>query len=206
MAYRSAITLYCEPRCVLGHSVRLVVAEKQISLELVLIEAGRQHEDLLQLNPYGEVLTLVDREIALFEPQVMLEYLDERFPHPPLMPVDPRGRADDRQLRSRIHREMQPLIRRIEEDDDAPAARRILTEYLTAMQGSLGGRRGAHLLGDEFTLADCLFSSILWRLSELGIEMPAGSVGLRGYASRTHARKAFRMTLEQHSGRTFSTD
>lgn len=204
MAYRSSITLYCEPRCVLGHGVRLVVAEKEISLNLVFVEAGRQGEDVLQLNPYGEVLTLVDRDIALFEPQVMLEYLDERFPHPPLMPVDPRGRADNRQMRLRIHRELHPLIRRVEEDDNAEQARRILQEYLTAMQGPLNGRRDAHLQGADYTLADCFFSPILWRLSELGLKLPAQPSGLHAYATRAHARKAFRLSLQQQAGRTFT--
>jgi len=202
LAYRSAITLYCEPRCVLGHSVRLVVEEKEISLSLVFAEPGRQSEDVLQLNPYGEVLTLVDRDIALYEPQVMLEYLDERFPHPPLMPLDPRGRADNRQLRLRIHRELHPLIRRVEEDVKAGEARRILQEYLTSMQGSLNGRH-AHLQGADYTLADCVLSPILWRLTELGLKLPASATGLQAYASRAHARKAFRLSLQQQAGRTF---
>jgi len=206
LAYRSAITLYCKPRCVIGHSVRLVVAEKQIALNLVLVEPGQQSEDLLLLNPYGDVLTLVDRDIALFEPQVMLEYLDERFPHPPLMPTEPRGRADDRQLRSRIQRELHPLIRRLEEDDDAERARSLLREYLTAMQGSLVGRRDGHLLGNDFTLADCVFSSILWRLVELGVHLPESASGLRAYAKRTHGRKAFHLCQQQQSGRTFAGD
>jgi stringent starvation protein A len=204
LAYRSAITLYCEPRCVMGHGVRLVVAEKDISINLVFVSPGQRIEDVLQLNPYGDILTLVDRDIALFEPQVMLEYLDERFPHPPLMPVDPRGRADNRQLRARIHRELHPLIRRIEQDERATEARRILREYLTAMQAPLAGRKEPHLLGEDYSLADCVMSPILWRLEELGVSLPASASALTGYAKRVHARRGFQLSLQHTSGRTLS--
>ena len=90
---RSVMTMYSSARSVYSHRVRLVLAEKNITVEIVDVEPGELPEDLLDLNPYGNLPTLADRDLVLYESGIIMQYLDERFPHPPLLPVDPVSRA-----------------------------------------------------------------------------------------------------------------
>ena len=101
---RSVMTLYSDERDPASHAVRFVLAEKAINVDIVHVSADERPEDLIELNPYNDVLTLVDRDLVLYEPQIIMEYLDERFPHPPLMPVDPVARAQSRLFRFRIEK------------------------------------------------------------------------------------------------------
>src|SRR5690606_27013840 len=100
------MVLYSDSASPLDHAVRIVLAEKDISVDIRYVEGDERPEELAELNPYGRVLTLVDRELVLYQAQIIMEYLDERFPHPPLMPVDPVSRANNRQVRYRIVRDL----------------------------------------------------------------------------------------------------
>ena len=198
MAYRSAITLYCEAHCVAGHGVRMVVAEKDINITTAVTTRAGRSEDLLSLNPYDEVLTLVDRDVALYEPQIMLEYLDERFPHPPLMPIDPMGRAVNRQVRIRLERELIPLMKSLQSGGSkGDAAGVVLRDHITAL--APGFAPGAYLLSPEFSLADCVLAPMLWQLRQMGIELPAAAKSVRQYSERVFARPSFRLRLEPQS-------
>ena len=106
---RSVMTLYADPADPTGHAVRIVLAEKEINVEVCFVTEETKPEDLHDLNPYHTILTLVDRELVLYDAQIMLEYLDERYPHPPLMPMDPALRANNRQLRYRVTRDLLSL-------------------------------------------------------------------------------------------------
>ena len=99
---RSVMSLYVDEKDLDGHSVRLVLKEKDITADVIFVDESDKPEDLDILNPYGGVLTLIDRDLVLYQAQIMMEYLDERYPHPPLMPVDPVARAINRQFRYRI--------------------------------------------------------------------------------------------------------
>src|SRR6478752_3501934 len=121
---RSVMTLYSGASDIPSHRVRIVLAEKGVSYEVINIETRGKPEDLLELNPYGSVPTLVDRELALYEPGIITEYLDERFPHPPLMPVYPVARAKARLIIYRFDKELNPLIRQLETGVDTETAAR----------------------------------------------------------------------------------
>ncbi len=142
------MTLFSAPRDPWSHRTRIVLAEKSISIDIVDVEPGKYPEDLLDLNPYHTVPTLVDRDLVLYDSRVIIEYLDERFPHPPLMPVDPVTRAQFRLALYRIERDWYTLLRQIEVEDDKkqlPKLRKVLRGYHRAGRGSLQGEAFLHV-------------------------------------------------------------
>jgi RNA polymerase-associated protein len=195
---RSVMTLYSGSVDIYSHRVRIVLAEKGVSYEVVNVETRGKPEDLLELNPYGSVPTLVDRELALYEPNIICEYLDERFPHPPLMPVYPVARAKARLVIYRFDREWGPLIRKLESSkvaDSRPAAKE-LTGYLTQLIPMFAV--SPYFLGDEFTLVDCCVAPVIWRLPVWGITFsPAETKILNKYADRVFQRDSFQASLTE---------
>ncbi len=194
---RSVMTLYSGATDPASHAVRLVLAEKAINVEVVHVSDGDKPEDLARINPYETVLTLVDRDLVLYEPQIIMEYLDERFPHPPLMPVDPVSRASNRLYRYRVQHDMYPLIEVIERGDRAAAeeARRRLREQLTALAPALGQRR--FFMSEDFSLGDCVIAPVLWRLGHLGVKLPRQAKPLLQFALRLFEREAFDASLSE---------
>lgn len=193
----TAMTLYSratDPHC---HRVRLVLAEKGIAMDIVNIEGSKLPEDLLELNPYNSVPTLVDRELALYEPRIIMEYLDERFPHPPLMPVDPVARARFRLALYRIERDWYALVDDIERSPGKPhlRARKLLREGLLAATDAFAVK--PFFLSDEFSLVDCSLAPILWRLPRYEIDIPAQAKVLQKYAERLFHRPAFKSSLTE---------
>ena len=181
-----------------GHAVRVVLAEKAVNVEINLVSEDEERpEDLHALNPYDTILTLVDRDLVLYEPQIIMEYLDERFPHPPLMPVDPVTRANSRLYRYRIQRDLYGLVGSIEgaENGGAEDARRQLLDHLTALTPIFEQTR--FFMAEEYSLVDCYLAPILWRLPVYGIRLPPRSRGLRAYADRVFKRDAFVRSLTE---------
>ncbi len=119
---RSLMVLYSDKVSPIGHAVRIVLAEKDVNVEINYIEDNDRPEMLNDLNPYNSVLTLIDRDLVLFEAQIIMEYLDERFPHPPLMPVDPVSRAAIRQLRYRVMTDLYSVLDELDGDNEIAAA------------------------------------------------------------------------------------
>src|SRR5688500_16407704 len=115
---RSVMTLFSKPTDPWSHRTRLVLAEKSITIDIVDVDDGNLPEDLLDLNPYNSVPTLVDRDLVLYDSRVIMEYLDERFPHPPLMPVDPVTRAQFRLALFRIEHDWYTLVAQINDPAD----------------------------------------------------------------------------------------
>ena len=135
---RSVMTLYADTSDPLGHSVRLVLREKDINSNVVLVPDGTRPEILNDFNPYDTTLTLVDRDLVLYDSHTILEYLDERYPHPPLMPVDPVARANNRQFRYRIVRDLYKFARDIIGENEVAAAtarkaRHLFSAYFVAL-------------------------------------------------------------------------
>ena len=130
---RSVMSLYSDPTDPASHAVRFVLAEKAINVEIHQVTMENKPEDLNDLNPYSAILTLVDRDLVLYEPQIIMEYLDERFPHPPLMPVDPVARASNRLYRYRLQRDFYALVDDVESADRgvANAAKKCLRDHLS---------------------------------------------------------------------------
>jgi len=190
------MTLFSSPTDSASHRTRFVLAEKGVEIDIISVTPGRFPEDLLDLNPDHSLPTLVDRDLVLYDSRVIIEYLDERFPHPPLMPVDPVTRAQFRLALLRIERDWYSLASRIAADGkgkDADAARVQLRDLV--LQTAPFFTVKPWFLGDEFSLVDASIAPILWRLQHLGIELPADSAPLVKYANRLFARPAFRFSL-----------
>jgi RNA polymerase-associated protein len=189
------MTLYSDAVDPASHAVRFVLAEKAINVEIHTVAADERPEDLNDLNPYNTILTLVDRELVLYEAQIIMEYLDERFPHPPLMPVDPVARASNRLYRYRIKRDIFSLVTTIETGDSASAdaARKSLRDHLTAVAPVFTQK--LHFMADDYSLADCYLAPLLWRLPYYRINLPRQAKPLLQYAERLFEREAFEASL-----------
>ena len=154
--------------------VRIVLAEKDISAEINETKLEDTSDEILSISPYHKLPILVDRDLAIHDPSVMMEYLDERFPHPPLLPVYPVARANSRTLMLRIDREWCPLLDKlIKEDLPEKELMKIRQELLHEISSiALTFKEFKYFMSDEFTLVDCCFAPILWRLSSVGIKLP----------------------------------
>ncbi len=194
---RSVMTMYSDAADAASHAVRFVLAEKAINVEIFHVAADDRPEDLNALNPYGSILTLVDRDLVLYEPQIIMEYLDERFPHPPLMPVDPVARANNRMFRYRIQRDIYGTAEIIVHGERAAAeaARRELRDHLTATAGLYSQK--PFFMSDDYSLVDCYLAPVLWRLPALGVKLPRQARPLLQFASRMFEREAFDASLSE---------
>ena len=184
-----------DPWC---HRTRIVLAEKSIQYETIDVQEGRLPEDLLDLNPYQSVPTLVDRDLVLYDSRVIIEYLDERFPHPPLMPVDPVARAQFRVALYRIERDWYTLAQQIEDPMDrklGQRARKILRDSILASTEVFKAK--PYFLSDEFSLVDATIGAILWRLTPWEIDLPAQAQPIIDYATLVFSRPAFRHSLSR---------
>ena len=195
---RSVMTLYSDVMEPASHAVRFVLAEKAINVDIVDVNADERPEDLLELNPYDHVLTLVDRDLVLYEPQIIMEYLDERFPHPPLMPVDPVARANSRLFRYRIQRDIYSLVEELNRTDgDAyAAAKKNLRDSLTAIAPIFGQTR--YFMSEEYSLVDCFLAPVLWRVQHYGIKLPTQAKALIKYGEDLFERDAFANSLTEY--------
>lgn len=192
---RNALTLFSSPDCVVCHRVRLVLAAKGVSYELVPVDTANPPEDLLDLNPYHSVPTLVDRDLVLYAASVVSEYLDERYPHPPLMPVDPLSRARLRLAMLAVEREWVPQVQAIQSGSRAAAeaGRKRLQELLI---GSLPVFKAARFfLNSEMSLADCAVAPIVFRLPALGVVLPKEAKLIEDYGLRIFRNPGFLRSL-----------
>ncbi|CAI8859613.1 glutathione S-transferase N-terminal domain-containing protein [Methylococcus capsulatus] len=192
---KSVMTLFCSPTCVYSHRTRIVLHEKGISADVEYVDMGDPPEDLVELNPYGTMPTLVDRDLVLYDSRIIMEYLDERFPHPPLHPMDPVSRARARLLVHRVEQDWYGLVEEIENASDAGAqkARKQLRESLLAATPVFAAK--PYFLSDEFCLVDCSLAPLLWRLPMLGIELPRQAEPVKAYAARLFERHSFQASL-----------
>tara|TARA_X000000368_G_scaffold211766_1_gene167358 strand:- start:1848 stop:2459 length:612 start_codon:yes stop_codon:yes gene_type:complete len=154
--------------------VRIVLAEKDISAEIKESNQNETADDILSISPYHKLPILVDRDLAIYDPAVIMEYLDERFPHPPLLPVYPVARANSRTLMLRIDREWCPLIDTLIEGAKPEKELMKIREELLHEISSIAPtfKEFKFFMSDEFTLVDCFFAPILWRLPSVGIKLP----------------------------------
>ncbi len=194
---RSVMNLFSSPSCPYCHRTRIVLAEKDITFESIDVDLDKPPEDLSELNPYNTVPTLVDRDLVLYDSRVITEYLDERFPHPPLMPVDPVSRAKTRLALHRVETDWYPLMHDIltRGEKTAAKARKMLRESLTASAEVFEVM--PFFLSQEFSLVDATIAPILWRLPILGIELPPEAKPVLDYAERIFARDAFQLSLTE---------
>ncbi len=194
---RSVMSLYSDATDAACHAVRFVLAEKAINVEIMDVAPDNRPEDLNALNPYDTILTLADRDLVLYEPQIIMEYLDERFPHPPLMPVDPVSRANNRLYRYRVERDIYSVMKRLDRGGLGSVAseRKTLRDHLTAIAPAFSQKR--FFMSDDFSLADCFMAPVLWRLPHYQVRLPSQTKGLRSYAERLFEREAFKASLSE---------
>ncbi len=193
---RSVMTLYSDPVNPYCHRVRLVLAEKNITYEVEDIDPLNMPEELMELNPYGTLPTLVDRDLKLYESRIIMEYLDERFPHPPLLPVDPVSRSTSRLLLFRVENDWYRLMDTIlSGKKEAGKARKELRETLISTAPVFAAK--PFFMSDEFTLVDCAIAPLLWRLPVLGVEIPASAKGIHDYAKNLFERESFNQSLSE---------
>ena len=193
VAKRTIMSLYSDSDDIYSHQVRIVLAEKGVNVEIMFTKNEGVANDLLALNPYGTVPTLIDRDLILYESRIIMEYLDERFPHPPLLPVYPVARAETRKMMHRIEKDWYSLMHKIEAGDELESARAQLLESLTSLEPVFADK--AYFLSDEFSLLDCALAPLLWRLHKLGVEIPDGNMAIMAYMQRLFKRESFQQSL-----------
>ncbi|MCT8766049.1 glutathione S-transferase N-terminal domain-containing protein [Glaesserella parasuis] len=190
---RSVPTLFSIKTDIYSHQVRIVLAEKGVAYEIENILPGTISEDLIEVNPRGTVPVLVDRDLILSNARIIMEYLDERFPHPPLMPVYPILRAQCRLNIHRIQNDWFSLIDFIERDPTTAEAQRALNQLREEVL-ALGPvfSDSDYFLSEDFSLVDCYVAPLLWRMNTLGVEFNgAGSKAVKAYMNRVFKRDSF---------------
>ncbi len=192
---RSIMTLYSDNTDIYSHQVRIVLAEKDVSVNIKHLSANNLTEELLELNPYGTLPTLIDRDLVLYHAPIIMEYLDERFPHPPLLPVYPVARAESRRMMYRIENDWYSKMRTIIEAPKviADEARKELAESFIALAPVFAS--SPYFLSEEFTLVDCSLAPLIWRFPSLGVELPKSAKAVWNYAETIFERKSFQDSL-----------
>lgn len=193
---RSTMALYSSDRSIHCHRVRFVLAEKGINVDIINISDDESAAaDLAELNPYNETPTLVDRDLLLHNASVINDYLDERYPHPPLMPVDPVSRARLRLIHHRVIRDWYPMAEKIENlsGTKADKVRQQLKESIVAANDLF--KHSDFVLGDELSLVDCTLAPLFWRLPVYGIDLGKPGATVQGYIQRLISRKSFKRSL-----------
>ena len=193
------MTLFSDPCSQYSHRVRIVLAEKGVTVDIEDIDPNNVTEEILEANPYGTLPTLVDRDLALYESKVVMEYLDERFPHPPLLPVYPVARSQSRLLIHRIEKDWCTLVDAIiahPESKKTEKKRKEFKESLISISDLFTDVK-PYFMSEEFTLVDCCLAPMLWRLPQLGIEIPSTrqTKPLLDYIDRLFERPSFQESL-----------
>ncbi|WP_101757593.1 glutathione S-transferase N-terminal domain-containing protein [Oceanicoccus sp. KOV_DT_Chl] len=198
---RSSMTFFSDSASHYSHRVRIVLAEKGVTVDVIESDPANIPEELADLNPYNSLPTLLDRELVLYESKVMMEYLDERFPHPPLLPVYPVARGASRQYIYRIERDwcvlVDSLLAGTASEKTLEKQRKELRESLIAIAPIFSEK--PFFMNEEFTLVDCCMAPILWRLPVMGIEIPMTkqTKPLLAYMDLLFERESFQASLSE---------
>jgi stringent starvation protein A len=184
------MNLYSGTTCPFSHRCRIVLYEKGMDFQVIDVDLFNKPEDIAVINPYNRVPVLVERDLILYEPNIINEYIDERFPHPQLMPADPIMRAKARQLLSGMEREIFVHIEALEKNaKTADKARQTIRDRLVELAPLFTKQK--HMLGDEFSMLDVAIAPLLWRLDHYGIDLGKQAAPLMKYAERIFSRQGF---------------
>jgi stringent starvation protein A len=183
--------LYSGTTCPYSHRCRIVLFEKGMDFEVIDVDLMNKSEDVATINPYNKVPVLVERDLVLYEANIINEYIDERFPHPQLMPPDPVMRGRARLFLHRFEQELYSQVDTIEHGvaKSADRARAVIRDNLTQFAQILTKQK--FLLGDEFSMLDVAIAPLLWRLDYYGIQMGKDAAPLMKYAERLFSRQGF---------------
>jgi RNA polymerase-associated protein len=192
---RSAILLFSLPDCLHSHRTRLVIKEKEISAELHEIDLNDISEEIKFISPYDDFPTLVDRDLIIQNSRVIIEYLDERFPHPPLLPVDPVARAKFRLSLHRIEHTWYPEFNKAYkngslEDSFKEKIKSYFLEIIPLITDNF-------FMSDDFGLVDCSLAPLLWRIKSLGVEITENKKIIDDYSDRIFSRESFQASLTE---------
>ncbi len=190
---RTAMTLYIERHDPRAHWVCIALAEKGVQPNIIIVNRKKMPAALTRINPYGILPTLVERDLVLYKTHIMNEYLDERFPHPPLLPVYPIVRAKCRQMIYQIEQDWYTLLQHIESDKGNAAAQQRLQKSLLGLAPVFAAK--PYFLSDEFTLVDCCIAPILWRLKQLKINLIEEAEPILAYQQSIFERPSFKTSL-----------
>ncbi len=196
VAKRVVMVLYSCHSDPYSHQVRVVLAEKGVNVDIQTYEKDDLPQKLLDINPYNSLPTLVDRELVLYHAPIIMEYLDERFPHPSLLPIYPVARSESRKMLFRIENDWYKLMKFIESSDDESlvnTAREQLRDSLISLSPVFADKN--YFLSDDFTLVDCCIAPLLWRLPKLGIQLPPQASAIKEYMDRVFKRESFQTSL-----------
>lgn len=194
------MTLYSGNNDAYSHRVRIVLAEKGVSYEVVDVNASNKAmEELREYNASGIVPTLVDRDLVLYQSEIIMEYLDERFPHPPLMPVYPVAKGRSRLMIHRVNVDWYSLMDKILAPTTTPAeadvARKELADSITSVAPVFAEM--PFFLSEEFSLVDCCIVPLLWRLPKIGVKLPPQAEPVLTYANKIFKRESFQASLSE---------
>ncbi len=195
---KSVMTLYSSTTCVMSHCTRFVLQEKGIAAEIEFYDPENPPQELLEDNPGGTSPTLIERDLVLYDSRIIMEYLDERFPHPPLHQMDPVSRAGARMLIKRIDQEWYLLLDDVLHTGEKKSAKakKQLRESLLNSASIFAAR--PYFMSDEFSLIDCVVAPLLWRMPSVGIDLTvANDDVINNYAQRMFNRPAFRRSLSE---------
>jgi stringent starvation protein A len=186
--------LYSGTTCPFSQRCRFVLFEKGMDFEIRDVDLFNKPEDINTMNPYGEVPVLVERDLTLYESNIINEYIDERFPHPQLMPADPVQRARVRLMLLNFEREMFAHVQVLETrsdklDKQKEKARAAIRDQLT--QISVQFTKNKYMLGEDFSMVDVSLAPLLWRLNHYAIELPKQAAPIMKYAERLFQRPAY---------------
>ncbi len=199
VAKRSSMTFFSDGEDHYSHRVRIVLAEKAVTVDIIDVDLLNKPEKLADVNPYNELPTLLDRDLVLYEPNVMMEYLDERFPHPPLLPVYPVARAESRLYMYRIQRDwakLTDLILFSKDQESVAKSQKELRESLVSVSPIFDEK--TYFMRNEFTIVDCCLAPILWRLPSLGVDIPKDQArALYKYMDLVFDRESFKESLSE---------
>jgi len=192
---KAVMTLFSSPACAMSHCARLVMYEKGVVADIEYYDSNEPPKALLDENPTGMSPTLIERELVLYDSRIIMEYLDERFPHPPLHQMDPVSRANARMLIKRIDQDWYRLLDEILNSGEKKSARakKMLKESLIAAAPVF--EANSYFMSQEYSLVDCALSPLLWRLGSVGIDLTVLGEGISRYAKLVFAREAFSESL-----------
>lgn len=185
------MVLYSGTTCPFSHRCRFVLFEKGMDFEIRDVDLFNKPEDISVMNPYGQVPILVERDLILYESNIINEYIDERFPHPQLMPADPVQRARARLLLLNFEREIFLHIEALEKNDakKVEKARAVVRDRLSQLAPVVA--KSKFMMGEEFSMIDVALAPLLWRLDKYGIELSKAAAPVLKYAERVFTRPAF---------------
>lgn len=190
---RTVMSLYSGQDDIYSHQVRIVLAEKGVNADIIVSSQKKPSTELLELNPYGTMPTLIDRELVLYDAPIIMEYLDERFPHPPLFPVYPVARAETRKMLYRIEKDWYTLMHDILAGTAVDASRERLASSIINLEPIFANK--PFFLSDEFSMLDCALAPLLWRFQQLKVSLPADAKFVQTYMERVFTRESFEKSL-----------